>query len=66
MLAAAVTVLLFCGLQEVNQKVQLKDKDASISQKGQGDKAGVASLPLPPYDPNVPIGQFPVPAISCW
>uniref|UniRef100_H3BW99 Matrin 3-like 1.1 n=1 Tax=Tetraodon nigroviridis TaxID=99883 RepID=H3BW99_TETNG len=46
---------------EVSQKVQ--DKDALSTQKGQAeslqpqmDKVGVASLPLPPYDPSVPIG----------
>lgn len=48
----------------MSQKVQ--DKDALSTQKGQAeslqpqmDKVGVASLPLPPYDPSVPIGEFP-------
>lgn len=27
-------------------------------------KAGVASLPLPPYDPSVPIGQFPPTSVT--
>lgn len=65
MLATAVAVP--SGPQEVNQKVQLKDNDTSYIQKGRVEnqqpqtimKAGMASLPLPPYDPNIPIGQFP-------
>lgn len=44
----------------MNQEVQLKDDTPSTqeTQQPQMDKLGVASLPLPPYDPSVPIGQF--------
>lgn len=50
----------------MNQKVQLKDDDTPSTQKGRAEtrqpqtdrKPGVASLPLPPYDPSVPMGQF--------
>ncbi|XP_056899440.1 matrin 3-like 1.2 isoform X3 [Takifugu flavidus] len=48
--------------QEVNQEVQLKDNNTLTNQKGHVEtqqtdlKPSVASLPLPPFDPNKPIG----------
>ncbi|XP_056899439.1 matrin 3-like 1.2 isoform X2 [Takifugu flavidus] len=47
---------------EVNQEVQLKDNNTLTNQKGHVEtqqtdlKPSVASLPLPPFDPNKPIG----------
>lgn len=49
----------------MNQEVQLKDNNTLTNQKGHAEtqqadlKPSVASLPLPPFDPNNPIGQFP-------
>lgn len=64
-LSLPVVTLLFCEPQEVTE---LRE-DTSTNQKGQEEgqqpqpdlKPGVASLPLPPYDANNPIGQLLVP-----
>lgn len=55
--------LLFV-LQEVKQEEQVEEMEISANQNGQTEaappaenKPSVASLPLPPYDPNNPIGE---------
>lgn len=51
-------------LQEVKQEEQAEETETSTNQNGQTEapppaenKPGVASLPLPPHDPNNPIGE---------
>ncbi|XP_039976056.1 matrin 3-like 1.2 isoform X2 [Xiphias gladius] len=50
-------------LQEVKQEEQVEEMETSTNQNGQTEapppaenKPGVASLPLPPYDPDAPLG----------
>ncbi len=52
------------GLQEVKQEEQAEEMEMSTNQNRQTEapppaenKPSVASLPLPPHDPNNPIGK---------